>query len=251
MRVPQRDEQLGALAGGRAGGQRRRQVLGRVGVGQRGRGLAGGRPRPAQEPVGGRQRPRLLQVRGDEPGRGGLRRLERVGQLQVQPRAARGGKRRQDGVGHERVREGEPVVGAADDETRPDRLVERVEQLRGRPGERGREVGEAEAQADRRGERERLARGGRQAGQAAVDHVADPGGRAPRGAPALALLAQQLPEEERVAARALAVARRRGDVTAMAGQQARPPPRRPARSGPRAPAARRGAARRASRRRTG
>ena len=108
--------------------------------------------------------------------------------------------------------EGVATAPAGDDQPRRGDLVERVEQVARGPVAGLGEHLEVEAQADGGREGQHVARGRGQAREPAVDHLADPGGRPLGRAVALLLVEQQLLQEERVAARALAVARRGADI---------------------------------------
>jgi hypothetical protein len=211
--VAERDEDLGTLRRlhRRTGSQGRRIVRRRLGVRQRGGGLPGRRELPRGQAIAG-QRAGAAQM-PDDLACSHLARVvalgEDVGDVQVQPRAAGGRQRGDDRLGDERVGErvAAPSIGRGD-EPGGDRAVQRLEHLDDRPVVDAGQRLDVELEAADGGHVERADGGVVEACEPVRDHVAHPRRGTLDLTARLLRFAQQLVEEERVAAAARAIAPR-------------------------------------------
>jgi hypothetical protein len=190
----------------RTHGQGRLVVRRRIGVGQPCGGLASGRELPGHQALAARQRPGAPQVTDDLARAhlaGGVASGEDVGDLPVQQRPAGCRQRADDRLGNERM--GERVAASPigrGDQRGLNRSVEHVEHLDDWPVSHAGESGHVELDAADGGRVERAERRVIQACESPRDHVAHPRRGALDATTGLLRLAQQLVEEERVAAAA-------------------------------------------------
>ena len=212
LRVAEGEQLLAALPVGpaRLGGEGRLVVGGRLRVGQRTKRFARSGELPVDEPLGGHQRPRVAQVSSDltrpDPAPSAVPAGEMLCDLQVQSGAPRGRQGADDRLGDERVLEGVTARWGGRHEPGLGGLIERFEQLEWIARRGARQRVEVELKAEDRGQRERGVRARAQAPEPPRHHVAHPGRRSLDVLAALLLVAQQLVEEEGVAAGAPAVA---------------------------------------------
>ena len=125
--------------------------------------------------------------------------LEGVGDRQMQPSAARGRQSGEERLGHESVRE-RVAVGRSRRGDEPARrgVVERLQHLAGVPADGERQVADVELEPRHRSQREEVLRRRAESRDATADDLAHARRRA--GIRALVAVAQQLVEEEGVAA---------------------------------------------------
>ena len=201
----QPEEQLDALGSGGVGqrGERRLVVRGGLLVGQRGGRLARSRRLPRNDALGRGERPGRLQMPRDLRGMATSSRrvaaLQGVGDRQMQPSAARRRQSGEERLGHERVRERVAVgrSGRGDEPARR-RVVERLQHLAGASAGGERQVADVEFEPRHRRQREDVLRRRAESRDATADDFAHARRRA--GIRALVAVAQQLVEEEGVAA---------------------------------------------------
>jgi hypothetical protein len=200
---------LGVL-GSRTRGQGRLVVRCRLGVGQRHGGLTCGGELPGRQTLAAGQHPGSAQVPGDLAGAhlaGVVPIGDDVGDLQVQPRAAGGRQRAHDRLADERMGErvAPPPIGRGD-KRGLNRSVECLQDLDDGPANHAGQGRHVELEAGDGGHVERAPRRVVEARESVRDHVAHPRRGALDVTPGLLRLAQQLVEEERVAAAARSIA---------------------------------------------